>query len=128
MSESAEPPRVRVHLPGETPARLHRWRQDQTGRWWAEVTAYVPADAVRQVDGEDYADVPREPATPEPRYVLATDTRNTPPTVELHRADCWEISQPATWRRITPVENPAVAQAAVRFDDTTTCPVCTPKP
>lgn len=123
------PPRIRVTLPGDTLGRITGWRQDKTGRWWAEVTVYAPAAAVQQVPGEDYTHVPREPATPaETRYVLATDTRNTPPTVELHRADCWEISQTATWRRITPVENPAVAQAAARFDDTTTCPVCTPKP
>jgi hypothetical protein len=127
MPESV-PPRIRVTLPGDTPGRITGWRQDKTGKWWAEVTVYAPADAVQQVPGEDYSHVPREPATPEPRYVLATDTRTQPPTVELHRADCWEISRPAQWRRITPVENPEVAQAAIRAADTTPCPVCTPEP
>lgn len=123
------PPLIRVTLPGDTPGRITGWRQDNTGRWWATVEVHAPADTVQQVDGEDYTHVPRKPATPaEPRYVLATDTRNTPPTVELHRADCWEISQPATWRRITQVENPTVAAAALRADDTTPCPVCTPDP
>lgn len=70
---SDQPPRVRVTLPGDAPARLLRWRQDDQGRWWAEVTTYVPAGAVRQVDGEDYDQVPREPATlPEQQYVLNT--------------------------------------------------------
>lgn len=121
------PPRIRVTLPGDTPGRITGWRQDKTGKWWAEVTVYAPAEAVQQVPGEDYSQVPRQPATPA-GYVLATDTRDEPPTVELHRADCWEIAQPARWRRITPVENAAVARAALQADDTTACPVCQPQP
>lgn len=128
MSDSL-PPRIRVTLPGDTPGTLHGWRQGPDGRWWAEVTVHAPADAVHQVEGEDYSRVPREPAgASESQYVLATDTRNQPSTVELHRADCWEISRPAAWRRITPVETAEVAQAAVRFPDTTPCPVCAPTP
>jgi hypothetical protein len=106
--------------------RLLRWRQDQTGRWWAEVTQYVPAGAVRQVDGEDYSGVPREPAGP--RYVLSTDTRLKPARMELHRADCWLIAQPAAWRRLTPVPSPAVARGMLQFpDDTTACTGCRPE-
>lgn len=125
MSEELSP-RVRVTLSNDVPARLRRWRQDKAGAWWAEVELYAPAAAVQQVAGEDYADVPREPAGP--RYVLATDTRVTPPTMELHLATCWEFSQPAAWRRITPVSGSQEARTALRFDDTTPCPVCTPTP
>lgn len=129
MSDEPEPPRVRVALSAGTPARLLGWRQDpETGRWWAEVTVYAPATAVQQVAGEDYSQVPRQPATPPSGYVLATDTRNTPPTMELHEAACWEISQPASWRRIAPLENTRVARASLQAADTAPCPVCTPDP
>lgn len=126
------PPRIRVRLPGDVPARLLGWRQDPaTGQWWAHVEAYAPASSVQQVPGEDYSQVPRQPA-PGPAtttgYVLATDTRADPPAMELHEAGCWEISQPARWRRITAVENAAVARASLQADDTTACPVCTPEP
>jgi hypothetical protein len=116
-----EPPRVRVHLPGDAPARLLRWRQDQDGHWWAEVTTYVPADAVRPVDGEDYTAVPREPATPPaPGYVIQTLPSGQ---LVLHRADCWA----ATGGRITPV--PAGVEAtALRFPDTEPCEICQPAP
>lgn len=126
MSDSLSP-RIRVTLPeggGDTPGRLLRWRQDEAGAWWAEVTVHVPANAVTQVDGEDYSRVPREPAPP--RYVLATDTRLTPPAAELHLATCWEISRPATWRRITPMLDGVAGPDMLRFDDTTRCPLCLP--
>lgn len=127
-----ELPRIRVALPAGTSARLLGWRQDpETGQWWARIEAYAPAAAVQQVPDEDYSQVPREPA-PGPAttagYVLATDTRNTPPTLELHEAACWEISQPASWRRIAPLENTRVARASLQAVDTTACPVCTPDP
>lgn len=127
----SRPPRIRVTLPSDVPGTLHGWRQDRDGRWWGRVEVWAPAEAVQQVQGEDYTQVPRtprEPANGGVQYVLATDTRSTPPSIELHHADCWEISQPAAWRRITPVENTKVAQAAGRFGDTTPCPVCNPEP
>jgi hypothetical protein len=126
---SEDPPRVHVALPGghATTGRLLRWRQGPDGAWWAEAVVYVPAAAVEQVDGEDYAGVPREPAA-SPRYVLTTDTRGTKPAVTLHRADCWLIDQPATWTRVTPVDNPDQARAALRFDDTAPCDICKPAP
>jgi hypothetical protein len=126
---SDQPPRVRITLPGDAPARLAGWRQGPDGRWWGLAEVYVPATAVQKVPGEDYRQVPREEASvPAVEYVLATDTRDKPPAVELHLATCWEISQPARWRRITPVQGADVARASVRFDDTTQCPTCTPFP
>jgi hypothetical protein len=121
------PPRIRVTLPGgrDLPGRITRWRQDKTGAWWAAVELYVPAAAVAQVDGEDYTAVPREPA--EPRYVLSADTRTRPPTVEMHAAGCWEIAQPAKWRRNTPL-SAKDARDQMLLPDTKTCPVCTPAP
>lgn len=125
----SRPPRVRVALPGDAPGTLHGWRQGPDGRWWGRVEAWAPADALRQVDSEDYSQVPRQPApAPGPQYVLATDTRDTPPTMELHRADCWAIETPAQWRRITPVPTPAEARSALGFPDTTACEACDPEP
>jgi hypothetical protein len=124
MSDSL-PPRVRVTLPEATPGRITSWQQDQDGQWWAEITVRAPAAAVQQVPGEDYTAVPRQPAPP--RYVLATDTRITPPMMELHHAGCWAIAQPARWRRITPVAA-SVARGMPKFDDTTACEVCHPEP
>jgi hypothetical protein len=131
----SRPPRIRVTLPGDTPGRITGWRQDKTGRWWAVVEVHAPADSVQQVPGEDYSSVPRtphtptEPATnPEPRYVLTADTRTTPPTAELHRADCWTIAKPAAWRRITPMPTAQDAADQLKIPDTAACDTCQPKP
>lgn len=116
-----EPPRVRVHLPGDVPARLLRWRQDDQGRWWAEVALYAPADAVSQVQGEDYAAVPREPADPPaPEYVVQKLTSGQ---LVLHRAgaDCWG----ASGGRLTPVP-PGTERSALKFPDTEACEICRP--
>ena len=120
----SRPPRIRVTLPGggDLPGRITGWQQDQDGQWWAVVTVRAPAAAVQQIPGEDYSGVPRKPAGP--RYVLATDARETPPTMELHTAGCWAISQPAPWRRITPLLDGVNGPDMLRFDDTTRCPVC----
>ncbi len=130
MSDSSDSPdpQVRVTLPGGrvTTGRLRRWRQDQTGAWLADVALSVPAAAVQQIDGEDYSTVEREPT--EPRYVLSTDTRLKPPTLELHLATCWTLAKPATGTRITPVPDPGQARGMLTFDDTTACEVCRPKP
>ncbi|MFG1809735.1 hypothetical protein [Streptomyces sp. NPDC049040] len=126
MTES-EPPRIRVILPGsrEVPGRLIRWRQDKRGLWWAQVELYVPGGAVNRLPGEDYAAVPREPATPDaPRYVLAVDTRDSPPTAELHLETCWELRRHVRWRRVTPLLDGLDGPDMLRFDDTTRCPVC----
>lgn len=124
------PPRIRVTLPDgrDIPGRLTGWRQDDTGRWWGRVVVHIPAAAVEQLPDEDYTAVPRQPA--EPPYVLATDTHTTPPTSELHRADCWEISQKTgspRWR-ITPLLDGVDGPELLKFDDTTRCPVCAPAP
>lgn len=60
------PPRVTVTLPagGRLPAQLLRWRQDQTGAWWAEIAFDAPAEAVAPIDGEDYSRLPREATGP----------------------------------------------------------------
>jgi hypothetical protein len=122
----APPPRVHVTLPGgrRVEARLLRWRQ-QDGAWQAEVALTIPAAAVQQVAGEDYSQVPRVPAPPS--YVLATDTRLTPPTGEVHRADCWCIAQPAAWRRVIPFLDGVTPDAMARWPDTTLCGVCRPE-
>lgn len=127
----SRPPRIRVTLPGDAPGTLHGWRQDRDGRWWGRVEVWAPAEAVQQVPGEDYTQVPRTPREPADggvEYVLATDTRDIPPTMELHKADCWAIEQPARWRRITPVPSPAEARGMLSFPDTTACETCNPEP
>ncbi|BBB01117.1 hypothetical protein RVR_8374 [Actinacidiphila reveromycinica] len=129
MSDPLPPPRIHVALPGgaRVTGRLLRWRQDRTGAWWAEVSLYVPAAAARQVDGEDYDGVPREPAAPTAAaYVMAADTRATPPTAEIHRVDCWMIADRAEWLRVTPLaEVEDVDPAALAaFPDTSLCGVC----
>lgn len=119
MSDPPEPPRVRLALPGEVPARLLRWRQDEAGRWWAEVTLVVPVDAVQRVEGEDYAGVPRLAAPPPPpEYVVQTLPGGQ---LVLHQADCWA----ATGGRITSVP-PGIEKTALRFEDTDPCDICHP--
>lgn len=132
MSET-ELPRVTVTLPDghRVTARVHRWRQDRDGRWWAEVTLYVPASEVDRVEGEDYRRVGREAArAAEPRYVLqslppAAGSRR--PRMELHEAGCWALRE-HLGGRITPVEDATMARASLRFADTTACPACRPAP
>jgi|SRR5690349_3420793 len=127
-----EPPRVHVTLPGggHATGRLLRWRQGPDGRWAAEVAVHVPAAAVEQVEGEVYADVPREPATPpEVRYVLdrLPAGADGKPRLVLHVAGCW-----ATGRQKlnppTPVPTARDARDMLRFNDTTACTVCSPAP
>ncbi|MFI0900494.1 hypothetical protein [Streptomyces sp. NPDC020983] len=131
MSDPSELPRVRVRLPGDTPARLHRWRQDKTGKWWAEVTLYTPADTVQQVQGEDYSQVPREPAGPAAEYVIVAPKvpPGEKPKAEMHRANCWTIPRAETSTlRLTPIENAEQARGLLAFDDTTPCTTCDPQP
>lgn len=132
MSDPSESPRVRVRLPGDAPARLHRWRQDKAGAWWAEVTLYAPAEAVQQVQGEDYSGVPREATTdPAVEYVMVAPKvpPGQPVRAELHRADCWTIPRAETSTlRITPVESGEQARGLLAFDDTTPCTTCQPEP
>jgi len=122
------PPRVDVHLPAgrTTPGRIRRWRQGPDGRWWAEVTIHVPAGAVGKVDGEDYSNVPREPAGP--RYAMTADTRLKPPAAEIHRVNCPVVISPASWLIVTAIESARDARAMLRFDDTTACTACHPDP
>lgn len=119
MSDSS-PPRVR--LPDGTHARLLRWRQDKTDRWWAEVTLYAPATALQPVGGEDYSSVPREAAAPdEPRYVL-----NAVPggrhVLHALNGTCFAVDEK---------QNPAI-DAAVALDALAAgaepCEICTPEP
>jgi hypothetical protein len=127
MSENR--PRVHVDLPdGRTlPGRLLAWRQGADGRWWAEIAIPVPADTVRQVAGEDYTAVPREPSGPHARYVLEADTRRPNAGSTVHDADCWTLADKATWTRLTPLDGHA-ARGQLGFNDTTACTVCNPKP
>lgn len=111
------PPRVRLNFPGDAPARLRRWRQDQNGQWWAELTVYAPAGAVRRVSGEDYAAVPRIPAGT--GCVVQTLPSGQ---LVLHRADCW-----AAGGRTTPVP-PGTEKSALKFSDTEPCEICRPQP
>jgi hypothetical protein len=111
-----EPPRVRVHLPGDVPTRLLRWRQDDQGRWWAVID--VPAAAVHPAPGEDYTAVPRDRAPGTGRYVIQTLPSGQ---LVLHRADCWA----ATGGRITPVPD-GIEKAAAKFEDTEACEICQP--
>ncbi|MEE4546430.1 DUF6233 domain-containing protein [Streptomyces sp. V4-01] len=126
------PPRVEVRLPGgrTLPGRLLAWRQGPDGAWWAQAIIQVPAAAIRQVAGEDYTAVPREPA-PRPSaggYVLAADTRpGQPRTAVLHAADCWTLGKAAHWTTITPVDDPDQARALLLIDDTTACDACGPE-
>ena len=87
------------------------------------MTVQVPAAAVQQMAGEDYTAVPRQPTT---RYVLATDTRPDPPTMELHVASCWAIQEPPVWQRITPLLDGLDGPDMLRFPDTTRCTACLP--
>jgi hypothetical protein len=128
---SDQPPRVRVHLPGDVPARLVRWRQDRDGQWWAEVTLYAPAEAVQQVAGEDYTAVPREPAAQPGEYVVVAPkvAPGEKPTAELHRADCFIIPKASTSTLlVTPMPDAKTARDMLRFDDTTPCTACRPDP
>lgn len=131
MSDPVELPRVRVRLPGDTPARLRRWRQDPTGRWWAEVTLYAPASAVQQVDGEDYAQVPREQVRPATEYVMVAPKvpPGETPKAEMHRVDCWTIPRVTTSTLlVTPMPSATAARDMLGFDDTTPCRECRPEP
>ena len=117
-------PEIRVTLPdgrGIT-GRLLRWRQDQTGAWWAETVLCVPAADVQQTAGEDYSAVPRGLA--EPPFVLAPLRHDTPgrPALDLHTLGCWLIQGRAT---------PATAEDArfrLRDGGVTACDACQPEP
>ncbi len=125
------PPRIRVALPGgqDVPGRLIRWRQDKTGAWWAAVEVYVHAAAVQQVAGEDYDQVPREPAEIEPRYVMvAFQDPDGKRKAEMHVADCRAIPHGSSTHRVTPMPDADAAKGMLAFDDTTPCTVCTPEP
>lgn len=129
--ESPRPPRVHVTLPGgrQVPARLLRWRQGDTGAWWAEVTLPVPAAAVDRVDGEDYTLVEREPAAPpEPRYVL----QPLPPGPDgarlvLHLEGCFAVGQ-TKFRQPLAVPDSQQAASMLRFANTEACTICEPAP
>lgn len=93
------PPRVDVLPAGRpTPGRILRWRQAPDGKWWAEVTLYVPAEAVRQVDGQDYSAVPREAAPPvgdrSPRAQAAAERQR--------RAQAVPTDDSVRWWRVVP--------------------------
>jgi len=89
------------------------------------VAVCVPAGAVEQVLGkESYSNVPREMEPAQVRYVLATDTRKTPPIVEVHTADCWTIAESTVWRRITPIPDISAARGMLMFGDTAACTIC----
>lgn len=126
-----EPPRVRFTLPGgaQTTGRLLRWRQDKTGTWWAEVATYAPASAVQQVTGEDYDDVPREPARPThaaaAEYVF-DNARRAELILTLHRADC-PVIPAKIGIRLTPATADE-ARAQLKVSGTAVCDVCNPAP
>lgn len=129
VNESVPPPRIRVTLPGggpDLPAYLLGWDQGPDGSWRARVAVDVPAGAVHQVEGEDYAGVPRAHAGP--RYVLAVDTRLRPPEAELHLATCWILDTPAAWRRVTPIPDADQARDQARIPGTLICRECAPIP
>ncbi|MEC3994964.1 hypothetical protein VSR01_16085 [Actinacidiphila sp. DG2A-62] len=131
-SSSAEPPRVGLELPGgrTVPARLRRWRQDQAGKWWAELSLYAPAGAVRQLGGEDYAGVPREPAAePEPEYLLVSLVRDHPrKELVVHERDCFTLGKDR-WRYTIQTIDAGMARTMLaRFDDTVPCQICKPDP
>ena len=120
------PPRVRVTLPGghAVPGRLLRWRQDRAGAWWAEAVLPVPAAAVQQTAGEDYAQVPREAAvSAESRYVLgplppgAGERRQV-----LHIVGCWLI------QGRTVAATAEDARSLLRDGRATACDACQPEP
>lgn len=115
---------MQLTLPGgrTAPARLLRWHQGPDGTWRAEVALTVPAGAVRQVDGEDYSAVPREPAEPPlPAWVIAPIGRDPDAPHEVHdAARCWLVR---SGRTVTRDEaRAAIAQGA------TACDVCRPEP
>jgi hypothetical protein len=118
-------PRVTVILPGgrTASARLHARRQDETGRWWYEVTLEIPADAVRPVDGEDYSAVPTErPLSKD--WVLQALPNDNPKrrSLVLHRPDCW-----AAQGRLEPA-NRDQAAVFLREGWATACDACKPDP
>ena len=127
MSDKPEsqPPRVHVTLPGghAVTSRLLRWRQAPDG-WWAEVTLHVPAADVAQVDGEDYAQVPREAAgSTEPRYVLVSLPSGVGERRQvLHIVGCWLIQG-----RTTPA-TAEDARARLRDGQAAACDACQPEP
>jgi hypothetical protein len=131
-SSSAEPPRVGLDLPGgrTVPARLRRWKQDRNGTWWAEVSLYAPAAAVRQIPGETYADVPREPAAePEPEYLLVSLARDRPQKeLVVHEQDCFTFGKDPWRYRIQTIDAGMARTMLARFDDTVPCQICRPDP
>ncbi|MYS23314.1 MULTISPECIES: DUF6233 domain-containing protein [unclassified Streptomyces] len=122
MSDNADPPRVRVTLPGGTqvPGKLIRWRQAPAGQWWAQVVIQIPAGVVVQIADEDYASVPREPAAPQlvfrPLRHDAPDRR----ALELHVAGCWGATG-----RLTPTTAEAAAHF-VKHGWAVACTTCQP--
>lgn len=112
------------------PARLRRWRQDQAGKWWAELSLYAPADAVRQLGGEDYAGVPREPAAePEPVFLLVSLRRDSPRRqMVVHERDCFTLGKDR-WRYTIQEVGAGMARTMIkRFEDTEPCQICKPAP
>lgn len=125
------PPRVEVRLPdGRTlPARIHAWRQDPDGNWWADLSIAAPAGAIRQLDGQDYSHVPRHPNGP--RYVIARDTRLKPGqagVATIHDHGCWMLDEPAKHVELRPLDGPEQARHALAFADTDACTICNPVP
>lgn len=127
-----DPPHVEVGLPGgrTVPGRLLRWRRDAAGRWWAEITTHVPAGAVRQVDGEDYTAVPREPAVPTERvYLLVSYVQKRPePLLTVHELGCFTVKE-NLWRyRIQEISALDARTMLAKFADTKACTLCHPEP
>jgi hypothetical protein len=96
--------------------------QDADGTWQPEVALTVPTVAVRQVDGEDYSQVPRGPAgPPEPVWVVAPVGRAHDGPPEVHdAARCWLVRGGRTVAREQ--ARAAIAQGVPG------CDVCRPEP
>lgn len=118
-------PRVTVTLPDGriVDGCLLARRQDPDGRWWYRITADMPADTVRPIEGEDYSQVPTEKADGG-RWVLQALRQDTPGkrSLVLHAADCWAAegrTEPATRDQ---------ARIFLREGWATACDVCEPQP
>lgn len=124
------PPRIRLALPGrrDLPGRLTGWRQDETGAWWAEVTIHAPAAAVQRIEGEDYTQVPREPAGPRYVMVAALNPDGGKRSAEIHTAGCFAIPRKSSLHRVMDMPDAEAARGMLQFDDTTPCTVCRPEP
>ncbi|MEC3997199.1 hypothetical protein VSR01_28335 [Actinacidiphila sp. DG2A-62] len=94
------------------------------------MSLYAPAAAVRQIPGETYAAVPREPAAaPEPVYLLVSPGPDRPERqLVVHEPDCFTLGK-NRWRYTIQTIDAGMARTMMaRFDDTEPCQICRPDP